>query len=299
MADYANQDAPPGTDAPAKAPSPFLDIANAPLPAQGLLRRQHWLTVLMPFVVYMVGMFIVGRIELPNEKKPDEKAIKRMGIEEQEEVKRKIPYSYYPTIYSGQIAFTTLAMLLVIPGYLAFRGRPGMLAVLVGVGGAVLWIGLCKLHLEERILGPLGLGKFMDFGRRPGFNPLAELKDNPTWAYQFLAIRLFGLVIVVPIIEEFFLRGWLMRYVMHVRWDEIPFGVVDRTALIAGTAIPMLMHPGELFAAAAWFSLVTWLMLRTRCIWDCVVAHALTNLGIGLWVVVPTLMGKEADWWLM
>ena len=26
----------------------------------------------------------------------------------------------------------------------------------------------------------------------------------------------------------------------------------------------MLMHPGELFAAAVWFSMVTWLMLRTR-----------------------------------
>ena len=45
------------------------------------------------------------------------------------------------------------------------------------------------------------------------------------------------------------------------------------------------MHPAELLAAAVWFSLVTWLMLRTPSIWDCVVAHATTNLLLGLYVV--------------
>jgi membrane protease YdiL (CAAX protease family) len=31
--------------------------------------------------------------------------------------------------------------------------------------------------------------------------------------------------------------------------------------------------------------MVTWLMVRTRNIWDCVVAHALTNLILGIYVV--------------
>jgi CAAX protease family protein len=52
-----------------------------------------------------------------------------------------------------------------------------------------------------------------------------------------------------------------------------------------GTAVPMLMHPGELLAAFVWFSLVTWLMTRTRNIWDCVAAHAVTNLLLGIYVV--------------
>jgi hypothetical protein len=42
---------------------------------------------------------------------------------------------------------------------------------------------------------------------------------------------------------------------------------------------------GEIFAAAAWFSLVTWLMIRTRNIWDCVAAHAVTNFLLGVYVV--------------
>ena len=97
-------------------------------------------------------------------------------------------------------------------------------------------------------------------------------------------MRFFGLVAVVPMIEEFFLRGFVMRFVMQRDWWDVPFGKASRLAIVLGTAVPMLMHPGELLAAAVWFSLITWLMLRTRNIWDCVAAHALTNLILGMYV---------------
>ena len=61
--------------------------------------------------------------------------------------------------------------------------------------------------------------------------------------------------------------------------------VVTPLAVVVGTVLPMLMHPAELLAAAVWFSLVTWLMVRTRNIWDCVAAHAVTNLLLGIYVV--------------
>jgi hypothetical protein len=65
----------------------------------------------------------------------------------------------------------------------------------------------------------------------------------------------------------------------------VPFGVVTPLAAVVGTALPMLMHPAELLAAAVWFSLVTWLMASTKNIWDCVAAHAVTNLLLGIYVV--------------
>ena len=131
----------------------------------------------------------------------------------------------------------------------------------------------------------LGMEKFLGLGGRPAFNPLDELSATPAWAYTFLAIRFIGLAVVVPIIEEFFLRGFLMRVVIRENWWTVPFGTVTTTAAVIGTAVPMLMHPGELFAAAVWFSLVTWLMVRTRNIWDCVAAHAVTNFLLGVYVV--------------
>ena len=196
-----------------------------------------------------------------------------------------IPYRYYPLIYTFKIVATVAAMCLVAPGYRMFRGRISGLAIGVGVIGVVLWIGICKLQLEPKLLGPLGLGWLVGTGQRSAFNPLEQLADNPAWAYGFLAIRFFGLAVVVPIIEEFFLRGFIMRYVVHDQWWNVPFGTVNRLAVVVGTAVPMLMHPGELLAALVWFSLVTWLMIRTRNIWDCVAAHAVTNFLLGVYVI--------------
>ncbi len=111
--------------------------------------------------------------------------------------------------------------------------------------------------------------------------------------YAFLAVRFIGLAVVVPIIEEMFLRGFLMRFMTSENWWTLPLGAVSRNAIYAGTLYGMLTHPAELLAAAAWFSLVTWLMLRTKNVWDCVIAHAMTNLLLGVWVVTT----GEWHWW--
>lgn len=291
------------------SPCPYLDPKNAPLPKGGWLRRWPAVTFVLPFAIFM----IVGSVEpSPPDTKaeadikrltemisdPETNPAQRSMAEEtlkklEEDRHHAMPYHYYPYVYSLKIGLTFLSMLLVLPGYLAFPFRVHGIAWVVGIVGAIVWIGLFQLHLEKRLLEPLGLGGFLSFVRRPGFNPLAEIKDNPQWAYGFLAIRFFGLVVVISIVEEFFLRGFLMRYVMDIDWHLIPFAVVNRLALITGTVFPMLMHPGELFAAAIWFSMVTWLMLRTKSIWDCIIAHAVTNLLMGVWVVT------QNDWEMM
>ena len=92
-------------------------------------------------------------------------------------------------------------------------------------------------------------------------------------------------MLVVPLIEEMFLRGFVMRYTQAERWWTVPWGVADRTALMAATVIPVLLHPAEALAAAVWFGMIHWLYLRTKNIWDCVAAHAVTNLLLGLYVL--------------
>jgi hypothetical protein len=193
-------------------------------------------------------------------------------------------YEHYPQVYAAKIALTVITMLLVLPGYRTFRLRISPLAIVVGVLGVVAWITLCELQLEHRFFAWLGVDVIPGLGARSAFNPLEQMADR-NWAYGFLAVRFIGLALVVPVIEEFFLRGWLVRYLISAEWWTVPFGVATRSGLIAATAVPMLMHPGELLAAAVWFSAVTWLMLRTHNIWDCVAAHAITNLLLGLYVL--------------
>ncbi|HEY4761235.1 MAG TPA: CAAX prenyl protease-related protein [Thermoguttaceae bacterium] len=236
-------------------------------------RKNPWLVFLLPFVVFM----LVGSLEPA----PDKPGGQSIGL--------SISYSQYPIVYAIKIALTAAAIGFVWPGYRQFPCRAGTLAVGVGVAGVVLWIGLCRLDIEHAYLQPVlervGLGWIIGSGARAAYNPFVQLADYPLWAWLFLFIRFFGLALIVPLIEEFFLRGFVMRFVMEQKWWEVPFGNVSRLAVVAGTVVPMMMHPAELLAAAVWFSLVTWLMVRTRNIWDCVTAHAVTNLLLGIYVV--------------
>jgi CAAX prenyl protease-like protein len=248
-----------------------------------LLRNEQWLIYCLPFVVFMV----VGAFE-PRPPKNGIFPAANVHV-------FSIDYQFYPYIYSAKIALTCLAMAFVWPGYRKFPFRVSPLAFAVGIVGAVLWVAICKAqqNISPEFLTKLGLGMLTHLGERPGFNPLKELADTPAWAWTFLAIRFFGLVVVVSILEEFFLRGFMMRYFIHIDWWEVPFATATPLALVIGTAVPMLMHPQELAAAFVWFSLVTWLMLKTKNIWDCVIAHGTTNLLMGLWVLY------SGDWWFM
>lgn len=242
----------------------------------GWLARYPWVPFVVPFTVYM----LCGTLE-PTSDKP----FSLLGV--------SIEYAAYPLVYTVKIALTLVALAIVWPAYRQFPFRLSPLAPLVGIVGVVLWIAICKLQLETALLEPLGVGQIIDLGLRAGFNPLAEMTDHPALAYGFLAVRLLGLAAIVPLIEEFFLRAFVMRFVIDVDWPKVPFGTLTPTAVLAGTLLPVLMHPAELFAAAVWFTLVTWLMFKTRNIWDCVLAHAVTNALLGAWVLL------SGDWYFL
>jgi uncharacterized protein len=244
-------------------------------------QNNPWPVFLLPFVVFM----LVGSLE-PS---PEAMGGKAIGL--------AIPYAWYPVIYTIKIALTLAAVAYILPGYRQFPFRISLISILVGAAGVFIWVGLCRLNVEHAYIQPalerIGLGEIIGAGDRPAFNPFVQFADQPVRAWTFLAIRFFGLALVVPVIEEFFLRGFVMRFAVDQKWWEVPFGKANRLAIALGTIVPMLMHPGELLAAAAWFSLVTWLMLRTRNLWDCVAAHAVTNFLLGVYVV------STGNWTLM
>ena len=249
--------------APPETPPPTTSTAQLPL-----LERHRWLVFVLPLAVYM----FVGSIE-PS---PDETGGKMLGL--------AVPYSAYPLVYTLKIGLTLAVMAQVSPGYRQFRCPPGMLAVLVGTVGVLVWVGLW--YLSKRLGLTQLLAHLPGYGERPAFDPLEQLAASPAAAWTFLAIRFFGLVAVVPVIEEFFLRGFLMRLVVDQDWWKVPFGHVTTAAVTVGIVLPMLWHqPAEFLAAAAWFGMITWLMVRTRNPWDCVLAHAVTNLLLGIYVL--------------
>lgn len=202
----------------------------------------------------------------------------------------KLNDSFYPTLYSIACIASFVAMLFMLPTYLKkmpFRISP--LALAIGVAGVFLWIGLWWLNDQY------GMGTA---SKRAAFNPFLELKANPTWMWTFLGIRLLGMCIVIPIAEEFFTRGFLMRYCEDIDWDQIPVGQATWRGW-AGILVYAAFSHQEIVAALVWFGLVTWMYLKTKNIWDCVVAHAVTNSLLAAFVIyVGHVMGISKVWQL-
>lgn len=153
-------------------------------------------------------------------------------------------------------------------------------AIGVGVIGAAAWIGICSLEMEQTLLAAFGLSDWMP--SRDSVNPFAVYAGSALAG--FMALRFALLVICIPVAEELFLRGFLMRAVEVEDWPELPLTKIATTGWVMGTVYGIATHPGELIAALVWFSMITWLMVRTGKFWNCVLAHAVTNLVLGLYV---------------
>jgi CAAX prenyl protease-like protein len=238
-----------------------------------------WLVFLLPFAVYLV----VGSFE-PLPPPPDEAELEQwldLGAR----------YEHYPWIYGVKILLTAIAIVAVARGYPPRRALHP-LAYVVGVLGVVAWVALA--HFQRWAVATLDMEQVTDWlgGHRPAYNPIEQLGRTPA-GFLFLAVRFAGLAAIVPLIEEMFLRGFLMRYFARADWWNVPIGTPDQIGVAAAIVLPVLMHPQEALAAVIWFGAVAWLVIRTRNVWDCVVAHAITNLLLGIYVVT------SGEWWLM
>ena len=243
--------------------------------------RHPWVAPVLPLLIYSV----LGALE-PS---PGQSGGRAVGL--------AVPYKAYPLVYTLKIGLTLAAIALVLPGYPRPLRRPSMTALAVGAVGVLVWIGLWRLGLDRWLLGLVGFAgpaeKLASLAARPAFNPFSEMGDGRALAWAFLAVRFAGLIAIVPLIEEFFLRGFLMPLVVADDWSSVPFGRVNAAAIAVSLIIPALAHPAEMLPAVAWFGMGTWLMVKTRNFWDCVAAHAVTNLLLGVYVVTAGQTSPE------
>jgi CAAX prenyl protease-like protein len=193
----------------------------------------------------------------------------------------------YPLVYAVRLAATVALLVCIWPHARAWLGRPTWWPPLVGLALVVPWVVLATLQRQA--------GWTFGAGERAGYNPfLAEhLGPDTLSAWAFLAVRGLGLVVVVPIIEELFLRGFLMRYVIKEEFWQVPFGLLTAASAAACTVYAVATHPGEAIAAVGWFAIVSGIAAATRRPIDCILCHAATNLALGAYVLAT------GEWWLV
>jgi len=196
-----------------------------------------------------------------------------------------IPFSAYPAVYAAKLAATLLAVARVWRPIRAWLGRPSWWPPLVGVVLVVPWIVLAAFQREA--------GPWAATPSRAAFAPFAAFGADSAAAWAFLLVRGLGLVVVAPLVEELFLRGFLMRYVVDEDFWRVRFGTLTAGAAGACAAYAALSHPAEAVAAVVWFSTVSGIAAATRRPIDCVLAHAATNLALGGYVLA------SGAWWLV
>ncbi len=128
--------------------------------------------------------------------------------------------------------------------------------------------------------------RFLHFqARREGFN-LDVWVNNPLFYWSTLIFRFVRLVIVVPLLEEIFWRGFLLRYLISENFEDVPFGSFSWLSFSVVTIGFALSHSmADWPAAIVTGALYNFTAYRTRSLLSCVATHSLTNLALGLWVV--------------
>lgn len=127
--------------------------------------------------------------------------------------------------------------------------------------------------------------------RRTGFDP-SVFQDRPEFYWASVGLRFLRLVVFVPLVEEIFWRGFLLRYLIRERFWELPVGTFSWLSFVAVTAGFGFSHSrADWVAALVTGMLYNLIAYRTKSLASCVVAHALTNLLLGIWIMTTRQWG--------
>lgn len=198
-----------------------------------------------------------------------------------------VPQLGLPALADQLLRITVIGVILLTVSRRALDFRlaePG-LTVAFGVGVFLVWIlpdvmfpGYRQHWLfTNSIMGKVGVSI-----------PHADLASP-----LILMLRSLRAFLLVPILEELFWRGWLMRWLVKPEFETVAFGTFARQAFWV-TAVLFASEHGPywdvgLVAGAAY----NYWAIRTTRLGDCILAHAVTNLCLSAYTIVT---GKWEYW---
>jgi len=102
--------------------------------------------------------------------------------------------------------------------------------------------------------------------------------------WPLVAVRWIGATLLVPVMEELFWRSFLMRWIERPVFQGVDPRRVGVRAVVLSTFVFTLAHTLWLAAAIAGLAYALLYVWSGR-LWLPVIAHAVTNGALGVWVV--------------
>ncbi len=212
--------------------------------------RQPALVRILPFAAYMGFIAIADLLE-------------RLGL----------PAAEQRWLYAVKTGVVLALLLAFLRHYRELAWQPlggrGWLAALgTGLLVLLLWVNLDA--------------GWMQVGTAAGFDPRGA-DGRIDWALA--AVRLAGAALVVPLMEELFWRSFLLRWLERPDFVKVNPAHVKFKAFIVTVILFGLEHHlwfAGMVAGAAYGLLY----MRNQNLWSPIIAHAVTNGGLGIWVLM-------------
>lgn len=155
--------------------------------------------------------------------------------------------------------------------------------IAAGVVGVVMWIHLDDLaRLVNLPPTMLKLGKPPEPGTE--WNPFVQFGEGALLAWFFVLVRTLGSSVVVPPMEEVMYRSLVWRWLANQDFLKVPLGLWRPFPILLSSAVFAFTHH-EVVAAFLYALLMHALVWRKGRLGDAIVAHAVTNFLLALWVV--------------
>ena len=161
--------------------------------------------------------------------------------------------------------------------YLSFRPSYPLASIAVGVAVFVIWVapdvlfGYRHFWLFENSLT----------GAAATTLPPA-LKSN----VGFMLLRTISSAMLVPILEELFWRGWMMRWLIDKDFLSVPLGKYVPSAFWIVAILFASEHGPYWEVGLAAGIIYNWWIISTRNLADCILAHGVTNAVLAAYVLV-------------
>jgi CAAX prenyl protease-like protein len=195
--------------------------------------------------------------------------------------------SLYAPAYVARALIVPVLLAVLWRQYTRIRWNGWWLGAIVGVVGVFQWV-----LMQRWIEAHLGhLPTLRPPAAEDVFNPFRDIHGSPAMVWTFIAIRVAGAALVVPVMEELFWRDYLWRQILAPNDFKLASVGEWAWAPFLGTSVFFCTVHGHWWPTAiVWALMVAGLLVYTKSLGACIVAHGVTNALLAVYVL------KTHDW---